>query len=250
MQGISTLRGMPNLIKALRPWQPPGESRADKKRISLKRAQNYATFAEKEITSGFPLLHAHTLVGAWGALEAAIEDMLVGLLMNEPELLQGGAFARIRISLADFQTLDKEDRMRLVLEEVGRGHGTATKHGVDTFESILDHFSLSGAVGPKIKKNIWEMNHVRNVIVHRASVADRRLVASCPWMKLAIGDKVLIRHEILHRYIHALYEYVRLIVHRLAKRYDVDLEALIKHNIAMQKKKQTRSKRASPQETP
>ena len=68
------------------------------------------------------------------------------------------------------------------------------------------------------------MHHIRNVIVHRASLADRRLVQNCPWLGLKLGDKVLVTHQSLGAYGEALAKYVLTILERACLRYGVDLK--------------------------
>jgi hypothetical protein len=57
----------------------------------------------------------------WGAFEAAVEDTVVNLLMNESDFLQNEAFAKVRVPLAEFEALENEERMRRLVDEVGRG---------------------------------------------------------------------------------------------------------------------------------
>ena len=84
------------------------------------RMVDNAEFSKKEREQGFPLLHAYTLVSVWGALEAAIEDMLVGILLNEPAVLANDEVAKTKIDLATFELLNKEERMRFLLSEIQR----------------------------------------------------------------------------------------------------------------------------------
>jgi hypothetical protein len=178
-----------------------------------------ATFVQQECMSGFPLLHAHTLVGCWGAFEAAMEDLGIGLLMNEPTWLQEEAFSRLKIPLAEFEILEKDERMLLLIQELQRGQGGNRKRGTASFEHVLNQFQLSGEVDPGVKQTIWEMYNVRNVIVHRASVADRRLVDGCPWMALKIGQLVVVTSKMSKSYADALFRYIRSLLAQLAQRY-------------------------------
>ena len=110
---------------------------------------------------------------------------------------------------------------------MSRGTGFGPNQGVDGFERVLGCIGLSGEVDQEIKKVLWEMNHVRNVIVHRNSLADRRLIEACPWLDLKIGDKVRVSHKDLGRYQEALGEYLIAIIRRLGVKYDVDKARLI-----------------------
>src|SRR5258706_1188649 len=121
MRGIHVLTAMPGIFEALIPSSDPTE--VEKLNSDLVEAKKEADFAENECKTGFPLLHAHALVGMWGALEAAIEDLLVAILINEPDVLNKEAFAKVRIPLAEFETKDKEERMRFLIADLGRNLG-------------------------------------------------------------------------------------------------------------------------------
>jgi hypothetical protein len=184
----------------------------------LQGSERAIEFIAEERKSGFPFLHAHTFVATWGSLEAAIEDALVGILLNEPDMFAKDIFARVKIPVSKFDALNREERIRFVLSEVARNH-INIGHGVDAFEPMLDLLELSGTVGAATRKTMWEMNHVRNVIVHRDSRADSRLVQNCPWLGLKVGDKVCIDEKTFREYTQALLTYVETVIDRLLVRY-------------------------------
>jgi hypothetical protein len=225
MQGICGLRGIPQALEVLEETRreddpvPEGDARA-----RLKEARERAKFAEAEIERGFPLLHAHALIGLWASFEAAIEDVLVAFLMNQSEILQHEAFAKLRVPLCEFEMLEKDERMRFLISEFERNQGLSRKHGVDRFEVVLAPFGLSGAVDPEIKKKVREMHFIRNVLVHRAGIADRRLVQGCPWLGLQVGQSVIITHEAAVGYENALGKYLVKLIHRLRLKFGVDAE--------------------------
>ena len=43
------------------------------------------------------------------------------------------------------------------------------------------------------------MHDIRNVLVHRASKADRRIDEGCPWMKLTMGQQIVVNTEMFMR---------------------------------------------------
>lgn len=186
----------------------------------LEQATVDAAFTKEESDNDFPRLHAYTVVGKWGALEAGIEDMLIGILVNEPKVLEKEEFARVKVPLSKYELLDHEERMRFLLSEVQRAQSSGIAQGVNTFENVLQVFDLSGPVEEDMRIGLWEMNHVRNVLVHRDSLADLRLIQACPYLNLKIGDRVLINHERYGHYTNILIDYIRLVICRLGKRYD------------------------------
>jgi hypothetical protein len=186
----------------------------------LENATADAAFTRTERDNDFPLLHAYTLVGQWGALEAGIEDMLVGILVNEPKVLEKDDFAKVKIPLSKYELLDQEERMRFLLSEVQRAHSSGIAQGVNTFENVLQVFDLSGPIEEDVRIGLWEMNHMRNVLVHRDSRADLRLTQACPSINLKVGDRVLVNHGRYGYYSNILIDYIRLVICRLGKRYD------------------------------
>jgi len=185
-----------------------------------KELQQIAALARQEETRDFSLLHAHTLVSMWGNLEAAIEDMLVGILCNEPETLKHPVFLKLKLSVAEFENLNQDERMRMVLSELVRSRAQGKRlQGVDYFEFILEPFSLSGPVEPDLKKSLRAMHNLRNIIVHRSSIADSRFVENCPWLGIKVGDSVSISSKQMWEFHRALPIYVSIIGRRLGARY-------------------------------
>lgn len=221
MRGIGTVSNYPKMDERLIELTiQAGKEVTDKLRESLEESKRLASFADRESTHGFPFLHAFATVAAWGTLEVTVEDTLLGILFNEPEVLRQEEIAKIRIPLAKYEALDKEERMRLILQELARGQAISTGQGVSAFENLLGLFGLSGEVEDSVKKSLWEMNHVRNIIVHRDSLADQRFVQACPWMNSKPGDRVLIDHNRFGGYLDAVAAYLKTLQQRLEKRYD------------------------------
>jgi hypothetical protein len=214
MNGISTITKTVPLVKALMDQSPNIDS--DEKEKSVNKARIRAELAQSEIDKGFPLLHANTLVGTWGALESTIIDFLIIWLINEPTALKREEFSKIKIILAEYETLEAEERMRFLINELERSLRSKFKDGISRFEAILSIFDLSGEVDENIRKTLYEMFHIRNVIVHRASIADRKFIKACPWLGYSIGDSVRVSHDDWsQRYLPAVVEYSAQIIERV-----------------------------------
>jgi hypothetical protein len=231
-QGMGIVANRPMMVqRVIDLTTEAGKEVTKEMKADLETATKDAAFAENERRNEFPFMHASTLVAAWGSLEAGIEDMLVGISLNEPEVLQKDEFMKIRIPLARFEALEKEERIRFLVGEVERMLTAPAIQGVDTFEKVLQLFGLSGEVRETVKKVLWEMNHMRNVIVHRDSHADLRLIQACPWIKLKVGDRTLINYDKYALYHDAVYEYIKILLRRLSKRYDVSIPDWMAKNV-------------------
>jgi hypothetical protein len=226
VQGIKTLIAIPDLTETIASslrQHLPAQWEDKVHQENLRKAKESAAFAEKESQAGFPFLHESALVGLWGAMEAMVEDLVVALLLNEPELLQREQFAKIKISLGDYESLDKEERVRYLVSELRRNLRTTQRQGINAFESLLECVNLSGAVPEPARKSLWELSHLRNVIVHRRSLADRSLVSACPSLGLKIGERVKITPEQITTYGTMISGYGLDLVYRLAQRYGVKM---------------------------
>ena len=209
-------------LKKLKAGLPLAEAVADYKASrkgdtdsdALRAARQRAAFAEVEIRNDFPLLHAHTLVGLWGSLEVMIEDLVVAWLANKPACLKDSALSKIKLPVGAIESLSTEQRMRLVLEQWKRREGSCHRAGINRFESCLEAIGLTGPVDDDVKRNVFEAQQVRNLVVHRSSVVDTRFVESCPWMGLSLGDQLAIGAGQFSRYAAALTCYSTCVIDR------------------------------------
>src|SRR5438046_5033638 len=93
--GIGQLRGAEAMAEAIFMAEDVlGKTRGDRKQ-QLQGARKLTAFAEKEIERGFPLIHAHSLVGVWGALEVYVRDLITTWFLNVPEALSSEELSTI-----------------------------------------------------------------------------------------------------------------------------------------------------------
>jgi hypothetical protein len=229
MRAIHATRSTPRLIRAIgkvKKYAVPEWDDTDHN-SQLQQADDDAKFAEEQCAAGFPLLQEFTLVGFWGAFEAFVEDLVIGIISNEPEHLRAEPFAKVRIPLAEFETLGKDDRMRMLLRELQRTLRADQRRGVNSFEAILNSVNLSGPVPEEFREAIWEMHHVRNLIVHRGSCVDRTFADACPRVSVKVGGRIKVSHEQLSHYVIALFEYGAIVADRINNRYPSEDEAKV-----------------------
>lgn len=182
-----------------------------------KTARSEAELAQHEVDQGFPVLNQQVTVDLWGALESLVRDFLAGCLANQTAPTGMDAVRKIKIRVADYEIMSKEERYYYLIEELERNLGAAFKQGINRFEALLDVFGFSGKVGKAIQKDLFELSQVRNVIVHRRGVADRKLVEACPWLGLTVGDRVAITTEAHHRHFDATIGYEKILLRRVTR---------------------------------
>jgi hypothetical protein len=222
--GLIQTRDMVGFIKALSKYKVQEENITEIEATKMVNvAVRQSEFAQQEIEKNFPLLHAHALISHWSALEALIQNIMISWFINVPDVLKSDTFRKIKISLADFECLDKNERMQLLFYDLEQHIKAKSKYGVDRFEVLLDTIDLSGSIDQDVKQSIYELSQVRNIIVHRASIADRKLVENCPWLNLAIGEIVIINSEKYHNYSEAMSKYVWCLLERVTLRLNIPI---------------------------
>ena len=181
---------------------------------SIESITKAAKTAKVDLRQDHFLVNASAVVSLWSALEVAIEDFLIAWMLNQRSALNVPVLQKIKISLAEYDRLDSEERMRVLLSELERA--VIGKQGVDCFEPLLDTFGLSGKVDQPTKTAIYELQHVRNVVVHRGGRADRRFVKGCPGWDVKVGQTVRVKAKHCWDYQRAVAGYVLTVAERVA----------------------------------
>ncbi len=194
----------------------PGD---DQSEGPVEAAQRLAELAEAEITDDFRLLHGHSLVGIWGALEALTSDLAAEWLIQVPEALELPAFANLRIPIAEFERLERDERMRAVINELDRKTSATLRRGVNRFETILDAIGLSGRVDKPVSARLYELQQIRNAFVHRGGLVDRRLAEACPRLKLDPGSPVPVTDRDYGEYMTGALYYAATLANRIRTHY-------------------------------
>ena len=221
IRGIPMLRGTPDIIEALALAQDQLSEPSTEHRIEV--AKKEAELAQREVDEGFPFLHAQGTVALWGALENVIRLFIARWLENFPNALEAEVVQRLRIRIGDYERLQGEDRFFYILDQLDRDLSAPPRSGVKRFEMLLEPFDLSGPIDDSLRKTLFEMSQVRNVLVHRGGRADRRLIEACPWLGFSVGDPVTITQDAYRRYMESVGAYVADLIARIGERFGNDM---------------------------
>lgn len=174
----------------------------------IEETKKEAAFAQKEIDRGFPFLYGQTSVAIWGHLEAYVEDLLVICLENDNSFMNVESIRKLRVTLSQYEQMGSLERKYYILDTLQRETQSKFKQGISQFEVVFNTFGLGGAVDDDLRKNLFELCNVRNVVVHRRGIADKRLVDSCAWLGLQVGDEVKITKEMFDAYSRSVAMYI------------------------------------------
>ncbi|WP_166867891.1 hypothetical protein [Salinibacterium sp. ZJ70] len=208
-----TRQGAHALVGVQAHGEYPAES---EERVS--RAREAGVLAERELARGFPLLHSHALVGAWGAVEAAVADVCVESLRLRPALALSEPLSKVKVNAGLLLHMGEAERARYILDEYSNGQRVGGRSGVSQFELRLDAVGLGGLVDPNIKKVLHLAKAMRNVIAHRGGVVDDRFVEVCPDAGFVAGQPLHVSYEQVCSVVLALVHYLEEVNNRVLQR--------------------------------
>ena len=165
-----------------------GQGASDSNSLARReRVRRTAELAEREISSGFPMIHSQATVTLWGALEDLVRTFVATWFQQVPGALLKPPISRVKVELGDYESLSTEEKGLFVADCLDRSMSGPLKQGVNRFEALLEPIGLSGIVPEDVRRNIFELAQIRHVIAHRRGVADRRLLDACPWLAIPFG---------------------------------------------------------------
>ena len=222
-RGISQLSKFDSLAKALEQLERLSNSSANveegQESAGMVEARRLADLARSEMKTGFRLLHGHSLVGVWAALEVMARDTVVAWLVNVPETIANEPFASVKFTVGEFEQLERSERMSVLVDEVDRKRGG---QGVGRFEHLLDAAGLSGSAPKRVRDRLFELQQIRHVFAHRGGEADRALVDACPALKLKVGRPVQLPSKTYLHYLTASWIYAVILSNRIRAQFGVE----------------------------
>ncbi len=211
VSGIARETAMPKALEAL---QSVNQQDDEAYKTRLREANERAQFAQREIDRDFPKLHGLAAISIWSSLESVFENFVAALLANRSDALQVDTVMKVKISISDYESMTREERFLYLVQQIEREHRLPFREGVSKFEDLLSIFGFGGAVDDEVRRDLFELAQVRNVLSHRSGIADRQFCSRCPWLGLKAGDRIAISHDGFRRYHKAAAAYVSTVILR------------------------------------
>jgi hypothetical protein len=221
--GIRGLVGQEKIAEALHSVAHLTETPEEEAQSRLETARQMAALAKTELDADFPLLHAHSLIGVWGALESLVGEVVRGWIRHRPSILKSDAFAGVKIPLADFHRMKTADRADYLAEAIRPQDGT--QRGFQRLEGWLERIELCGPLDDALRRGLIESWEVRNVYAHRRGLADHKARDNCPWRKREwkLGQPIAVSHADYERHTMAIHDYVFELIVRAGAKFDFDV---------------------------
>ena len=213
VQALSLTQDMLGILYTILP-----SVEGDKKTVienKISGLEKNAEIAAREVKSGYSTIFSQALVANWAALETLMEDLTILWLVCGSAGLNNEVFQKVKFTLAIYEELTKEERMQYLLKEAMRFQGTDMKSGISRFETPLDWVGLGGSVDKQVKTDMYEFSQIRNLIVHRMCIVDKKFHEACPNISPGVGKTLYINMEQFSRYSGAAIDYAGIIAKRV-----------------------------------
>lgn len=199
--------------------------------IEKERARKKEEFAKIELESDFPTLHSFFVITLWNSLEYFIHDLCVYSIRTNRSILQNENFSKIKITFSEYEMLDEDDRVDYVYDHLCEAF--RNKPAISKFEDLLSivgykPYGEYGAISSTGKRLLIELQNVRNVLVHKSGIVDRKFVENCPWKNATKGEKLSISYSDYFQYNLAVEYYFASLLVRDAIKCGDDYQSL--HN--------------------
>lgn len=178
--------------------------------------------AEDEASKDHPLLHGHSLVAIWSALETMIGDLVEAWLLWWPPARTQAAS---RAPLAGLHKLLPDEWAAEAHQALERAYQKLNRRGqsprrLDRYEWLLNAVGLTHDPqddDPQMIQNLWEMQQVRNVFAHKRGVADARFVAHNRHLPFKVGDELRIDRHAWADFLVTTLLYADMVVRRMKR---------------------------------
>jgi hypothetical protein len=164
----------------------------------LKRMEENAEAVKRGLQDEAGLgnyLHGLAYVRLCTALETTADRLLLAMLSEKEAWLRYPGVSSIkalRVDVVRLLNFSRHEQVEYLAREIRQGVAASLKEGVGRYESVLEAVGLSGPVPESVRSAIFELTEVRNVVVHRNAIADRRLKERCPRLQCEIGHAISI----------------------------------------------------------
>ncbi|MFD2163676.1 hypothetical protein ACFSJU_14800 [Paradesertivirga mongoliensis] len=208
--GLGLNQKFPGLVEALKGINIDHNQGEDFEEI----INRHAKLAEEEEDQGYPFLYSQASIMLYSNLEACIKRIVITYFRHN-NLTEIKEVSNLKITVAEYYNLDDDDRYDYLFQQYEKSITIGIQYGVTRFESLLKPIGLSGPMTEEVSKTIFELSQIRNVLLHRGSIADRHFIKSCPWVAYNLGDSIKVDRDQYNRFTEAVGEYFVLLVERL-----------------------------------
>lgn len=208
-RAIVNLSGMEFFIKIAR--QKYIAEGVDDKNLKFLQSQSkfLAEKAKELIDTKFHSINSHALIGVWCALETAVEDTIILILINDSsslEVIRNCEFKIKQNNLLSNEVSEKDARKIYSLLERQARQGRSVGEG---YCKLLSIFEIEVNLKPLTIKKLAEVNAVRNCILHRGGIIDDKAIDESDDLSEFYDKKLILDNNLYLKYFDAISDFSR-----------------------------------------
>lgn len=172
----------------------------------MNESHALALDAERLVSSSKHTIIYPGLVGAWAIIEAAFDDLIIKILLNDPEAtnkLEGAGIKRIPNDSYKTEKWAKKTYLKMESKAKDQAKGFV----VETHKKILEIFGIKLEFPNDRARTIEELNQVRNCILHNQGAIDEKAINVCPRLTKYLGMPIPATDPLFTIALHILLNY-------------------------------------------
>ena len=181
----------------------------------IANAPAQAKWAKEQRENDFPVIFSHNLIANWGAFEVCMEDVVVAILINDNEAIKKIYAAGIKYKITSNGSLSEDDARNIYRKMEYKFRKDFDVIGA--FEKKLSLFNLNGDIDSDLGATLCKINSIRNCLLHRSGIIDKKAVDQAPSLKPFLDKKVHISRTDFDKYFRTMVDYLSVLFKRIGK---------------------------------
>jgi len=170
----------------------------------LKSSSQLSKTSEKSYQNDFDDQHKSSLVNLFSGLELTIEEFIANTIYAYPDSLNIISDAVQSTAVQNklpMSTFDDARGILNILKRINFGKGII---GINTYIEILNNLDVNIDVDEEVILHLNELKEVRNSIVHKGSVIDKKCVRNAPSLASFQGEFYKVGTELYNEYYNSI----------------------------------------------
>lgn len=159
--------------------------------------------AREIVRSDFANINAHALVGLWSAIEVAVEDTVVLILMkdakSQQELRNSGFKFKKHFTGSTLEEGPARSLAGAIFKQARNARGLS-----ESYVFVLQSLGLNVHVDESTCRRMNETSYIRNCILHRGGIVDQKVHQLAPGLAEHENQEFLITRSRFQNYHEAL----------------------------------------------
>jgi hypothetical protein len=112
------------------------------------------------------------------------------------------------VKVGEYEILDAEQKASYLASSMDQLLSGPLRGGVTRLEALLETIGLKGGVSEDVRRGMWELHQIRNVLVHKRGKADRKFCEACPWLGVTPVVEISVSSQMYKNYFVTAHKYV------------------------------------------